>query len=160
MNPLRKATVTFAGLGKRLLEIKDTPHAIAGGAAIGIFMGFPPLFGVKTLLCLGLAAILRLNPVAAVIAVCLTDILTPFLPVLLTLQYGLGVWALSGFHEFPQTLDAHHIALSDMLKWTTFVGVAIPMLVGSLFLAIPSAAVTYPLVLRIAQKHQKPRPQT
>ncbi len=154
---LRRIAEFLRTQGRGLVELKDSPHAIAGGAAIGIFMGFPPLFGIKTLACLGLAWILRLNPIAAVIAVCLTDILTPVLPVLLTLQYGIGAWILGHWHDLPPSLDAHHLSLSDMLKWTTFVGVAFPMLVGSLVLAIPAAAITYPLVLRIATNHQNRR---
>ncbi len=157
---VRRSADFLRAQGRRLVDIKDSPHAIAGGAAIGIFMGFPPLFGIKTLACLGLAWILRLNPVAAVIAVCLTDILTPVLPVLLTLQYEIGAWILGHWHDVPPSIDAHHLALSDMLKWTTFVGVAIPMLVGSLVLAIPAAAITYPLVLRIATAHQNRRANT
>jgi len=34
----------------KLLAIRDTPNAIAGGVAIGIFFGFTPLVGLKTLL--------------------------------------------------------------------------------------------------------------
>ena len=34
----------------KLLAIRDTPEAIAGGVAIGIFFGFTPLFGLKTAL--------------------------------------------------------------------------------------------------------------
>jgi len=36
----------------KLLAIRDTPEAIAGGVAIGIFFGFTPLFGLKTLLAI------------------------------------------------------------------------------------------------------------
>ena len=37
----------------KLLAIRDTPNAIAGGVAIGIFFGFTPLVGLKTLLSSG-----------------------------------------------------------------------------------------------------------
>jgi uncharacterized protein len=137
---------------RKLFEIKDTPHAIAGGAAIGIFMGFPPLFGLKTLICLGLATVCRVNRIAAVIAVCLTDVLTPVLPVLLAAQYEAGYFILSHPHHLPEKLDAASISLSDMLKWTTFLDAGLPLLVGSLVFAIPSALITYPLVLALAKK--------
>jgi Uncharacterized protein conserved in bacteria (DUF2062) len=39
-----------------------------------MFIGFTPLFGVKTLLSLGVAYLLRCNPIAAVIAVSLHHI--------------------------------------------------------------------------------------
>jgi uncharacterized protein (DUF2062 family) len=67
--------------GRKLFVIKDTPQSIALGAAIGIFLGFTPLFGLKTLLALLLAALFRVNKIAAVVAVSLHDLLFPLWPV-------------------------------------------------------------------------------
>jgi len=61
--------------GGKLFVIKDTPQSIALGAAIGVFLGFTPLFGLKTLLALLLAALFRVNKIAAVVAVSLHDLL-------------------------------------------------------------------------------------
>ena len=41
----------------KLLAIRDTPNAIAGGIAIGFFFGFTPFIGLKTLLALGLVGL-------------------------------------------------------------------------------------------------------
>src|SRR5206468_1791236 len=49
----------------KLLAIRDTPNAIAGGVAIGIFFGFTPLVGLKTLLSIFFAWLTRCNIVAA-----------------------------------------------------------------------------------------------
>lgn len=145
--PLRRLGAYLASLGHKLVDLKDRPHSIAGGVAIGMFIGFTPLFGIKTLLCLGLAFLLRCNPIAAVIAVSLHDVVTPFWPFLLVLEYNLGAWALSHFQSFPQSYHPHHLRLAEMMKWTTFLTVGLPLLVGSLFLAAPSAAVAYTLML-------------
>ena len=91
---------------KKLFSLKDTPHAIAGGVALGVFVGFTPLFGVKTLLALGLAYALRCNPIAAVIAVSLHDVLMPFAPFLLRMEYYIGYWMLSHPHHLPPTPQA------------------------------------------------------
>ena len=40
-------------------------------------------------------------------------------------------------------MEMHHIHVSEMLKWTTFFHVGLPLLVGSLFLAAPAAAFFY-----------------
>lgn len=156
-DPLKKVFTYFGDLCHRLLEIKDSPHAIAGGVAIGIFMGFTPLFGLKTLLCLGAAYALRCNPIAAVIAVCLHDVVTPFWPFLLRLEYEIGYWILSNPHTLPPKLELHGIHPKEMLKWTTFFHVGLPLLVGSLFLAIPGAAVAYGLVLPLARRRDANR---
>ena len=144
----------FKGLGSKLVTLRDTPHAIAGGVAIGVFVGFTPLFGIKTLLSLGGAYLLRCNPIAAVIAVSLHDIVTPLWPVLLRVEYDLGYWLLSHPHHFPPKMEMHHIHVSEMLKWTTFFHIGFPLLLGSLFLAAPAAALFYFVLLKFLQALQ------
>jgi uncharacterized protein (DUF2062 family) len=139
----------FKGLGSKLVTLRDTPHAIAGGVAIGVFIGFTPLFGVKTLLSLGVAYLLRCNPIAAVIAVSLHDVVTPLWPVLLRMEYDIGYWVLSNPHHFPPRMETHHIHISEILKWTTFFDLGLPLLIGSLFLAAPAALFFYFVVLGI-----------
>src|SRR3977135_3918275 len=63
-----------------LMTLPDTPHAIALGSAIGMFFGFTPLFGMKTLLSLASAWLLKGNKIAAFVSVTLPDILLPFWP--------------------------------------------------------------------------------
>jgi uncharacterized protein (DUF2062 family) len=139
----------FKGLGAKLVTLRDTPHAIAGGVAIGVFIGFTPLFGIKTLLSLGVAYLLRCNPIAAVIAVSLHDVVTPLWPVLLRMEYDIGYGLLSKPHHFPPKLEMHHIHVAEMLKWTTFFDVGLPLLIGSLFLAAPAALFFYFVLLGI-----------
>lgn len=136
----------------KLVSLKDTPHAIAGGVAVGIFVGFTPLFGVKTLLALGLAYLLRLNPIAAVISVSLHDIVAPLWPVMLRLEYDIGYWLLSNPHVFPPKLESAHLHPGDLLKWSTFVRIGPRMLLGSLFLSIPTAVLGYFIMLGLLKR--------
>ena len=147
----------FKRLGSKLVTLRDTPHAIAGGVAIGVFVGFTPLFGIKTLLSLGGAYLLRCNPIAAVIAVSLHDVVTPLWPVLLRIEYDIGFWLLNHPHHLPAKMDMHHIHVSEMLKWTTFLDVGFPLLLGSLFLAAPAAAFFYFLLLTFLKARQARR---
>lgn len=55
-------------LNLRMRRIPDTPHRIALGVAVGVFMCFSPLFGVHIALALLAAFILRANFVSAVAA--------------------------------------------------------------------------------------------
>ena len=154
---MKRLAAYFAALGRKLLELRDTPHAIAGGVAIGMFIGFTPLFGIKTLLCLGLAYLLRCNPIAAVIAVSLHDVVTPFWPVLLKLEYDIGAWILGHFNELPPRINMHKFHFQDMLKWTTFFNVGLPLLVGSVFLSTPAAFLSYSGMLSLLQHREKKR---
>lgn len=144
-------------LAKKLVSLKDSPHAIAGGVAIGGFIGFTPLWGVKTLLCLGLAYALRCNPIAAVIAVSLHDVLTPFAPVFMRWQYDLGYWILSHPHQFPPKLEMlhTHIHPMEMLKWTTFFQLGLPILLGSLLFSVPAAALFYFVMLGLMKAREQ-----
>ena len=50
-----------------IMTLPDTPHAIALGAAIGMFFGFTPLFTLKTLLAFLITWLCRANKTAAVL---------------------------------------------------------------------------------------------
>src|SRR5215467_5763703 len=85
----------------KLLAIRDAPVAVAGGVAIGIFFGFTPLFGLRMLLSLFFAWLLRCNLLAAVIATTLHDVVLPFMPVVFRWEYDIGFWLLSKPHHWP-----------------------------------------------------------
>src|SRR6185369_1759451 len=123
----------------KLLAIRDTPNAIAGGVAIGIFFGFTPLFGLKTLLSIFFAWLTRCNILAAVIAVTLHDIAIPFMPVLYRWEYQVGYWFLSHPHEWPPSLKHLHWDAHAWRGWTRFFTVGKPWLVGSLIIGAPVA---------------------
>ncbi len=139
-------------LAKRLVSLHDPPHSIAGGAAIGMFFGFTPLFGLKTVLALVCAWFVRCSPVSAVIAVTMHDILLPLSPILLTLEYDVGYYLLH--HQMPPKFGFHHVKLADMLQWTTFLSIGRPLLLGALIFAIPISIITYFLILGCVKKYR------
>jgi uncharacterized protein (DUF2062 family) len=124
-----------------LMTLPDTPHNIALGAAIGMFFGFSPLLGLKTILAFLITWAFKANKTAAVIAVQLHDILLPLIPAMFFWQYRLGMWAL--YHRVPQRAGFRRVSLSDFMEWTTFLTVGRPILVGSLFFAVPAGLLTY-----------------
>src|ERR1044071_4974434 len=115
----------------KLLAIRDTPNAIAGGVAIGIFFGFTPLLGLKTLLSIFFAWLTRSNIIAAVIAVTLHDVALPFMPVLFRWEYNIGYWLLSDPHQWPERLRDLHWRGRGGGKWGTFFSGRPPPLPGS-----------------------------
>lgn len=137
-----------------MLEIQEHPEAIAGGVAVGVFLGLGPLFGLKTLLALGLAWLFGYSKIAAVISVSLHDILTPIVPMLMRLEYDIGYWLMSHPHHLPQKLEVHHLHLhlGDMLKWSVLTGVGLPLLVGSICVALPAAVLAYFAMLALLRR--------
>lgn len=124
-----------------IMTLPDTPHAIALGSAIGMFFGFSPLFGMKTILAFLITWACKANKTAAVITVQLHDLLLPLVPAMFLWQYKLGMWAL--YHRVPQRPGFRRVALSDFMEWTTFLTVGRPILVGSLFFAVPASLLVY-----------------
>jgi len=150
----KKLASHFQTLRQKLLDLQDAPHALAGGVAIGMFIGFTPLFGVKTLLCLGLAFLLRCNPIAAVISVTIHDVVTPLWPVLLGLEYEIGSTILRFVNGTPPEIHTLHFHIHDVMQWTTFFGLGLPMLIGSMFLSAPAAAIAYFATLPIFRRRE------
>jgi uncharacterized protein (TIGR03546 family) len=139
----------------RLLAIRDTPNAIAGSVAIGIFFGFTPLFGLKTLLSIFFAWLTRCNILAAVIAVTLHDIAIPFMPVLYRWEYKVGYWLLSNPHEWPPSLKQLHWDAHVWWSWTTFLTVGKPLLLGSLIIGAPVALLAFIVTKTFIVRHRR-----
>jgi len=131
---------------ERLFQLKDAPRAIAVGASAGVFFGFIPLWGLKTLLAIASARLLGGNLIAAAIAVTLHDALLPLMPLLLRWEYDLGFWLLHHPHELPPHLHLQAHSPAVWFHWSSFFTVGRPLLLGSLIVAAPSSVVTYYLI--------------
>jgi uncharacterized protein len=137
-----------------LMTMADTPHSIALGSAIGIFFGFTPLWGFKTLLSIAVAWVCRSNKIAAAIAVTLHDLYLPLLPAIYYWQYQLGVVVL---HGHKHRLSAfQHWGLWSYMRWDTFSTYGLPLLVGSLCLAIPSSILVYIIMRMLVSRARAP----
>jgi uncharacterized protein (DUF2062 family) len=141
---------------EQLKQIRDAPRAVAGGAAIGIFWGFTPLIGLKTLLSILFAWTLRCSKISAAVAVSFHDILTPIWPVFLRWEYEVGFWILSHPHHFPKRLSRDDAHFKYWLHWTTL-DLLWPTLVGSLFFAVPFALISYFIVEQSLERYEHRR---
>jgi uncharacterized protein (DUF2062 family) len=135
-----------------LMAIADTPHSIALGSAIGIFFGFTPLYTLKTLLSIALAWICRCNKIAAAIAVTLHDVAIFAMPAIYLAEYKLGCWTLG--RAAPHRV--RFVNFHDYWSWHVFSRVVWPALVGSLFLALPSAAIVYFVMRMLLSRARAP----
>jgi len=137
----------------KLLAIKDTPKAIAGGVAIGIFIGFTPLFGLKTILTILFAWLTGSNIIAAVIASSAHDILLPLMPFIFRWEYDVGFWLLSQPHHLPPKLSRSQ--LHSWLNWSALFTVGKPLLLGSVVCSAPFAVLSYLFTKRLVARHQR-----
>jgi uncharacterized protein (DUF2062 family) len=75
-------------LAHRVRRLPDTPHRIAFGLAIGVFVSFTPFFGVHVAAAVAFAWVLRANVVAALIGTFAGNPLT--IPLIAPIALGLG----------------------------------------------------------------------
>jgi len=135
-----------------LVTIEASPHAIAFGVAIGIFFGFTPLWSLKTLLSIGVAWLMGGNKIAAAISVQLHDLILPFMPAIYLWEYKIGFWVLNG--RLPQRFNMRHLSFRDYIHWETFFTVGRPLLIGSLVIGLPSAAIVYLVTRGLVARHR------
>jgi hypothetical protein len=139
----------------RLVTIEDTPHSIALGVAIGIFFGFTPLWSLKTLLSIAVAWLFKSNKIAAAISVQLHDLILPFMPAIYLWEYKIGFWSLHG--HLPHRFSLRALSLRDYIQWETFFTVGRPLLVGSVIIGLPCAALVYVICRGLVTTHRASR---
>lgn len=140
-----------------LVQLHDTPHSIAGGTAIGVFFGFTPFFGLKTLLGIVAAWSFRCSRVAAAVGVTLHDVILPLLPVLLRVEYGIGYWILSHPHHWPAKFHIENLKIHEWFHANVLVHVIWPTFIGSAVIGLPLSALAFWLTLRIVKRAQHKR---
>lgn len=138
---------------RTLLMLDDTPHSIALGAAVGLFIAWTPTVGIHMIAVLALAALLRANKVAGLIAV---QISNPFtIAPMYWIDYRLG----SAFIHVAVTRDE----LEAILRydgwtewwhafWKVCVDLAGPMWIGGLILALAHALPGYWIIRRAVDR--------
>ena len=74
--PQPKEKLSFRQMYRKLLQLDDTPHSIALGAALGMFITFTPTVGIQVLIVLILSMVVRFNRFAAIVLIYLSNPVT------------------------------------------------------------------------------------
>ncbi len=128
--------------GQRLIEPKLwhlNRKSVAGGAALGLFIGFMPIFG-QLFLAAALAIFFRVNLPFSVTAVWISNPLT--VAPIFFFSYKLGAWVL----QIP--VGQHKFSLTWEWLTTDFLTIWQPLILGSVICGI-IAAILGVLVVRI-----------
>ena len=95
----------------RILHIDDTPHRIALGVAIGLFVALTPTISLQMIIAVGVAAILRANKAVVIPLVWITNPLTA-VPIFYA-NYRIGAAILNGEGNFQDAEGLIAILLKD-----------------------------------------------
>ena len=148
-----------------ILGLDDTHHSIALGTTVGMFIGMTPTVGVQMIIVLIVAFLTKpffhFNRIAALITVYISNPLTMI--TIYFLDYKVGTIFFAGTHtreDFAKILE--YESLSEW--WSTivdlFVGIGVPLVVGSFVVATVCASVTYPLMRYLLKAFHRRRPGT
>ena len=137
-----------------LAGLDDTPHKIALGFALGIFIGFVPVMGIQMAVVLPFALIFRGNKAAAISGVWITNPLT-VIPIYY-INYMVGLWVT----PYGHMTWADFSAKFSNIDTTTFLKLGsdllVPLFVGGtalgVVLGIPTYFATKAFIIRYRKK--------
>ena len=121
-----------------LLAQHAAPGSLGWAAAVGVMVGSSPFFGFHTLIALGLAAVLRLNPVAVTLGSQIT--FPPLAPLVFFAELQVGYWllhrhalglTLAGFRHAGIAQTARELFVVIVVGWL-LVGTGLAASVGVL----------------------------
>lgn len=147
---------------RTILMLDDTPHSIALGTSIGMFIGMTPTVGIQMILVLITAFLtrpcLRFNQVAAIVTVYISNPLTS-VPIY-WFNYKVGTLFIEG--DLPPDAFSQILKYKGFNQWwdavvTLFVEIGAPLIVGSLVVASICGVLTYPamrwLLKRVSSRY-------
>lgn len=135
---------------KQFFLINDAPQKVAGGAAVGIFLGIVPGEGV--LATLVVASIFRINKLAATAGVLAVNMWTTALVLPLAAMTGCALFGIEYQVLIDQFYSSYKAGYKTFLIGTVFFDIALPLLVGFFIVAGAISAVFYFLLYFILKR--------
>ncbi|MCZ2203817.1 DUF2062 domain-containing protein [Bartonella sp. A05] len=148
---------------KRILRISETPHKIALGFAIGVFLACSPLFGLHIFLAVFFSWVLRGNFAAAIIGTVLSNPLTFFL--IIMADYKIGILCLSFLGYVNEvSLSQVYMMFDDLTLLNirqifkgTWDSIMMPMILGGILLGFVLGSLSYLSIHRAISRFQQNR---
>jgi uncharacterized protein (DUF2062 family) len=131
---------------QKLLHLNASPHQIAAGVSLGVFVSFLPIIPLRTIVALGLAWLFRQNVIAALAGKSITLLYSPAVPLIWLAEYRLGKRFI--LVEHAAKFDRVHLGEILHMGWDVFTA----MLVGAVIIATPVSLITYAVVKQIAER--------
>ncbi len=144
----------------KLLQLEDSPHSIALGGALGLFVALTPTFGIQVMLMILISIIcrplFRFNLIASFLGVYVTNPLTA--PFIYWMNYKVGLLFVGGkidYEELKFLLTSGRTSQQIIENlWELFQRIGYPLTIGCFIVGILSAVMAYPIILRIVMSAQ------
>lgn len=129
---------------QHFFTLKDTPNNIAGGAALGVFLGIVPGEGVATTLII--ASILKLNRASATAGVIATNMWATLAVLPLATFIGGRIFGISPAQLSSEFNNTVHLGFRFFLSKAIFFDLALPLIVGFIITAGSIALIFYSII--------------
>lgn len=133
-----------------MLRVKENPHKLSLAFAIGVFIGMSPLLGIHTILGLLVAYVFRLNKLATIVGIYITNPWT-IIPIY-TFSTFVGARCL-GINKILPSMDWSRVTFSSLIS--EFEPLLLPFVVGTLIVGLVSAVIGYFIILRVVRKRNE-----
>lgn len=142
----------FKDFIKKFFLINDTPHKVAGGAALGIFLGIIPGEGV--LAALLLSSLFRLNRLAATAGVLAVNMWSTAVILPVAAFVGANIFG-ENYNNLIQTFqDVRAMGWKTFLSDVVVLQLALPLAVGYLLVAALVSLGFYFLIYHLLRKNK------
>ena len=139
----------------RLFKLNNSPREIALGVAIGVFIGITPLYGLHTVMVIGVALVIkRVNKIAMLLGTSIST--TPTVPFITWAGYSLGRFMLGD--QYPPLRwdlfkNVFHQGLWELYQ--IILALYYPLFLGSVVMGSLLALIFYFLVFWTASLWKK-----
>ena len=130
-----------------LFRIQDSPRRTSLAFALGVFIGMSPLIGIHTVLGILVASLFKLNRLAMIIGVYVTNPWT-IVPIY-TFSTWVGAKCLGMNRIFPD-IHWHHITVHVLLNDLS--PLLAPFVAGSFLLGAISSVASYLIIMHVVKK--------
>ncbi|GAK60286.1 hypothetical protein U27_00177 [Candidatus Vecturithrix granuli] len=134
-----------------LSSIQGDPRNIAKGFALGIFVGMTPTMGIQMAIAAFLAALLKWNPISAMMGVWITTPATA--PAIYGVTYLVGAKIYTSLTDQRLPMSFRVRELPEMLAKTPKIFTALT--IGGVLLGLPLAIVSYYAALFFIKEYRK-----
>ena len=140
-------------IGKRVLRLSGSPHAIAAGFAAGVFASFTPFLFFHFLISFFVAFLIGGNILAAALGTAVGNPLT--FPAIYLSSYKVGnfILRLEPSDRLPHEMS---VSLANQ-PWEAIVPLLRPLVIGGLPLGLGFGITAYVIVLVMVKKYQRAR---
>lgn len=149
---------------RTILQLDDTPHAIALGTAIGMWIGMTPTVGIQMGLVMLVAfltrPLFRFNVMAAIVTVYISNPIT-MIPIY-WFNYEVGSLFIEGMvtrDQFSGVMKSEKIQDSWTAALTLVYDLGWPLVIGSLVVATVCSVITYPSMLGLVYRFRRSNPE-